>query len=60
MTENGSFIINGNPRTIVSQIIRSPGIYFEKQKKENSIMSTIIPNKGSWITIKMDKTKKYI
>lgn len=38
----------------ISQIIRSPGVYFEKQKKDNSITGTIIPNKGSWITLKMD------
>jgi DNA-directed RNA polymerase subunit beta len=58
MTEKGSFIINGNPRIVISQIIRSPGLYFEKQKKDNSIVSTIIPNKGSWITLKMDKEEK--
>lgn len=39
----------------VNQIVRSPGIYFEKNLKEKSITCTIIPEKGSWITIKLDK-----
>nr|YP_010700253.1 RNA polymerase subunit beta [Euglena deses]WCH63397.1 RNA polymerase subunit beta [Euglena deses] len=55
MTEKGTFIINGNTRVIINQIVRSPGIYFERSKKDNSIISTIIPNKGSWISIKIDK-----
>lgn len=39
----------------INQIVRSPGIYFESNQKEKSLMSTIIPNKGSWITIKLTK-----
>ncbi|BDV03734.1 MAG: DNA-directed RNA polymerase subunit beta [Candidatus Hepatoplasma scabrum] len=58
MTEGGSFIINGSERVIVSQIIRSPGVYFEKLKasraqstSDSSVykLSSIIPSRGSWI-----------
>nr|AKL79025.1 RNA polymerase beta subunit [Euglena viridis] len=55
LTKKGNFIINGNTRIIVNQIVRSPGIYFERNVKENSLLSTIIPNQGSWITIKFNK-----
>lgn len=37
----------------INQIIRSSGIYIEKNTKENSLISTIIPNQGSWISIKL-------
>lgn len=40
---------------LINQIVRSPGIYFEKNLKEKSITSTLIPEKGSWLTIKLDK-----
>ena len=44
----------------INQIVRSPGIYFEKNLKEKSITCTIIPEKGSWLTIKLDKcSNKY-
>lgn len=58
MTEGGSFIINGSERVIVSQIVRSPGVYFEKLKasraqstSDSSVykLSSIIPGRGSWI-----------
>ncbi|AHK22602.1 DNA-directed RNA polymerase subunit beta [Candidatus Hepatoplasma crinochetorum Av] len=58
MTEGGSFIINGSERVIVSQIVRSPGVYFEKLKasraqstSDSSVykLSSIIPSRGSWI-----------
>nr|YP_009144884.1 RNA polymerase beta subunit [Euglenaria anabaena]AKJ83331.1 RNA polymerase beta subunit [Euglenaria anabaena] len=55
ITEKGSFIINGSTRVIVNQIVRSPGIYFERNIKEKSTLCTIIPNQGSWITLKIDK-----
>lgn len=54
ITNKGSFIINGIKRVIVHQIVRSPGIYLEKNTKESSITSTIIPDQGSWITLKID------
>nr|YP_009145448.1 RNA polymerase beta subunit [Monomorphina parapyrum]AKL78921.1 RNA polymerase beta subunit [Monomorphina parapyrum] len=55
MTEKGTFVINGNSRIILNQIIRSPGIYFEQNTNEKSVTATIIPNQGSWITIKTDE-----
>lgn len=36
-----------------NQIVRSPGIYVEKNKNENSLISTIIPNQGSWLSLKL-------
>ena len=55
MNEKGSFIINGNTRLIINQIVRSPGLYCEEEKNDNSLIGTIIPNKGSWLTIKINK-----
>lgn len=55
LSEKGTFIFNGNTRIIVNQIVRSPGIYFQKDKNEKAITSTIIPNQGSWLTIKLNK-----
>ncbi len=58
MTEGASFIVNGSERTIISQIVRAPGSYFEELKTSRSQttsdasifkVSTIIPNRGSWI-----------
>ena len=54
INENGSFIINGNSRVMINQIIRSEGIYFETNTKEKSFTSTIIPYQGSWLTLKID------
>jgi len=57
MTENGTFIINGAERVIVSQLMRSPGIYYsvdyDKVGKE-LISSTIIPNRGAWLEYETD------
>ena len=54
LSEKGTFIFNGNTRIIVNQIVRSPGIYFQKDKNEKATTSTIIPNQGSWLTIKLN------
>ena len=52
MTETGTFIINGAERVIVSQLVRSPGIYyasdFDKVGKK-LLSSTVIPNRGAWL-----------
>ena len=57
MTENGSFVINGAERVIVSQLVRSPGIYYgvdhDKVGKE-LYSSTVIPNRGAWIEYETD------
>jgi len=71
MTDNGTFVINGAERVIVSQLVRSPGIYFggevDKQGKHN-FSATVIPYRGAWLEyetdaagvfyVKIDKTRK--
>ena len=60
MTENGTFIINGAERVIVSQLVRSPGVYFDKQPDPTGstgkelISATIIPNRGTWLEFESD------
>jgi DNA-directed RNA polymerase subunit beta len=54
LSKKGTFIVNGNTRIVVNQIVRSPGVYFQKDKNKKTITSTIIPNQGSWITIKLN------
>ncbi len=60
MTENGTFIINGAERVIVSQLVRSPGVYFKKQPDPTGstgkelINATIIPNRGTWLEFETD------
>ena len=57
MTERGTFIINGVERVIVSQLIRSPGVYFtlfESVKGRKLFGAKVIPNKGSWLEFETD------
>ena len=57
MTENGSFIINGAERVIVSQLVRSPGVnnVAETDKTGKKIYeTTVIPNRGAWLEFKQD------
>ncbi len=54
LTDKGCFIINGNFRVMVNQIVRSPGVYYEKSVSEGGFFATIVPYRGSWITLKMD------
>ena len=57
MTKTGTFIINGAERVIVSQIVRSPGIYFEaKTDKSDSAIyaATVIPYRGAWLEYETD------
>ncbi len=57
MTESGTFVINGAERVIVSQLVRSPGVYysFEKDKTGKDLFkSTVIPNRGAWLEYEMD------
>ncbi len=71
MTNNGSFIINGAERVIVSQLVRSPGVYnaFELDKTGKKLFqTTVIPNRGAWLEfeqdangvlwVKVDRTRK--
>ena len=71
MTEQGTFVINGAERVIVSQLVRSPGVYynFTRDKSGKKLFSsTVIPNRGAWleyetdsndiIYVRIDKTRK--
>jgi DNA-directed RNA polymerase subunit beta len=54
MTENGTFIINGTERVIVSQLHRSPGAFFHEDRAEKEFVGQIIPYRGSWVEFKYD------
>src|SRR5476651_1159277 len=54
MTDNGTFIINGTERVIVSQLHRSPGVFFEKQQLQGYYLGKIIPYRGSWVEFEYD------
>ena len=57
MTSTGTFIINGAERVIVSQLVRSPGAYYDKaidQTGKNIYTATVIPNRGAWIELETD------
>ncbi|MCT8976518.1 DNA-directed RNA polymerase subunit beta [Clostridium sp. CX1] len=71
MTEQGTFIINGAERVIVSQLVRSPGVYYDMAVDKTGkklFSSTVIPNRGAWleyetdsndiIYVRIDKTRK--
>ncbi len=71
MTERGTFVINGAERVIVSQLVRSPSVYYaeERDKTGKRLMSsTVIPNRGAWleyetdsndvISVRVDRTRK--
>src|ERR1700726_3535459 len=54
MTENGTFIINGTERVIVSQLHRSPGVFFERVATQGYYLGKIIPYRGSWVEFEYD------
>lgn len=57
MTDKGTFIVNGAERVIVSQIVRSPGVYFKKEISPTGkrlYNATLIPNRGAWLKIETD------
>jgi DNA-directed RNA polymerase subunit beta len=54
MTENGTFIINGTERVIVSQLHRSPGVFFERVQAQGYFLGKIIPYRGSWVEFEYD------
>ncbi|HEV8146806.1 MAG TPA: DNA-directed RNA polymerase subunit beta, partial [Bryobacteraceae bacterium] len=54
MTENGTFIINGTERVIVSQLHRSPGVFFERVVAQGYFLGKIIPYRGSWVEFEYD------
>ena len=55
MTENGTFIVNGTERVIVSQLHRSPGVFFESNSGRTFILAKIIPYRGSWVEFEYDQ-----
>ena len=57
MTESGTFVINGAERVIVSQLVRSPGVYYASEKDrtvKDLFKTTVIPNRGAWLEYEMD------
>ena len=58
MTENGTFVINGAERVIVSQLVRSPGVYYDIKKDEKTgnpnFFAQVIPNRGAWLEYETD------
>jgi DNA-directed RNA polymerase subunit beta len=54
MTDNGTFIINGTERVIVSQLHRSPGVFFEKAQNNTFFLAKLIPYRGSWVEFEYD------
>src|SRR5690349_21862830 len=72
MTDNGTFIINGAERVVVSQLVRSPGVYFTVEEDPNSgrdlCMGKLIPSRGAWLefetssrdvmSVKVDRKRK--
>jgi DNA-directed RNA polymerase subunit beta len=73
MTENGTFIVNGAERVVVSQLIRSPGVYFTIEEDRTTgrqlCMAKLIPNRGAWLefetskrdvlSVKVDRKRKF-
>ena len=71
MTDNGTFVINGAERVIVSQLVRSPGIYYSSKLDKTGkplFSATVIPNRGAWLeyetdsndvmSVRIDRTRK--
>ena len=59
MTDSGTFVINGAERVVVSQLVRSPGVYYacEKDKTGKDLFkATVIPNRGAWLEYEMDSS----
>ena len=59
MTDKGTFIVNGTERVVVSQLVRSPGVYFEQQPDKTSDKDVftvkVIPSRGAWLEFEIDK-----
>ncbi len=57
MTDSGTFVINGSERVVVSQLVRSPGVYYSYEHDKNGkklFKTTVIPNRGAWLEFEMD------
>ena len=59
MTDKGTFVINGTERVVVSQLVRSPGVYFSKELDKTSdkdvFIAKVIPSRGAWLEFEVDK-----
>ncbi|NYI70485.1 DNA-directed RNA polymerase subunit beta [Naumannella cuiyingiana] len=59
MTDKGTFVVNGSERVVVSQLVRSPGVYFEQTPDKTSdkdiFTCKIIPSRGAWLEFEIDK-----
>src|SRR5689334_2856988 len=59
MTDKGTFVINGTERVVVSQLVRSPGVYFERTADKTSdkdiFTAKVIPSRGAWLEFEIDK-----
>jgi len=59
MTDKGTFIINGTERVVVSQLVRSPGVYFsrdlDKTSDKDIFLAKVIPSRGAWLEFEVDK-----
>ena len=62
MTDSGTFLINGAERVIISQLVRSPGVYYAKQRDKTGkflYSATVMPNRGTWLEYETDSTDMY-
>jgi DNA-directed RNA polymerase subunit beta len=55
LTDNGTFIVNGTERVIVSQLHRSPGVFFQSDPNKGAFMAKVIPYRGSWVEFEFDQ-----
>lgn len=59
MTENGTFLINGAERVIISQLVRSPGVYYASERDKTGkflYSATVMPNRGTWLEYESDSS----
>ena len=62
MTESGTFVINGAERVIISQLVRSPGVYYDMTRDKTGkklFATTIIPNRGAWLEYETDQSNVF-
>lgn len=59
MTDKGTFIVNGTERVVVSQLVRSPGVYYDREMDKLTdkqlFYGKVIPNRGAWLELEIDK-----
>jgi DNA-directed RNA polymerase subunit beta len=60
LTENGTFVINGTERVIVSQLHRSPGVFFQASPDRSTYMAKVIPYRGAWVEFEFDQNKRLL